>query len=144
MSQQAAYDYARNCYHTELGTNGCNFFYNQSIAYTENHWQKCPFISEICANGSNSAMILDTGLVDAKVVGINSPAHLQFRRTTACAPLRIDGEMLNLTILSEGTNTWMFDIDGLPRRILGFGSKTRKSNIQSVPIPLRIGKYRGI
>ena len=142
-SGQAGYDYARNCYHAELGANGCNFFYNQSIAYTENHWQKCPFTSEICANGSNSAMTLDTGLVDAKVVGINSAAHLQFRRTTTCAPLKIDGEMLNLTLRTEGTNEWLFYIDGLPRSLI-FGSKTRKSNILSVPTPLRIGKYRGI
>lgn len=124
---------------------GANFFYNQSIAYTEEHWQKCPFISEICANGSSSAMTHDTGLVDAKVVGINSAAHLQFRRTTTCAPLRMDGEMLNFTKHTEETNTWKFDIDGISTpEIIDFGAKTMKSNILSVPIPLRIGKYRGI
>ena len=144
-SQGAAYEYARNCYHAELGANGCNFFYNQSIAYTEKHGQKCPFISEICANGSNSAISLDTGLVDAKVVGINSAAHLQFRRTTTCAPLRIDGEILNFTMIDETFNIWDFDIDGKPRpTMISFGSKSRKSNIMSVPIPVRISNYRGI
>ena len=144
-SQQAAYEYGRNCYHAELGANGCNFFYNQSVAYTEKHWQKCPFISEICANGSKSAMTLDTGLVDAKVVGINSAAHLQFRRTTTCAPLRIDGEMLNLTKQEELHNAWKSDIDGIPKPTwISFGQKSRKSNILSVSIPMRIGKYRGI
>ena len=36
----------------------------------------------------HSAITLDTGLVDASVIGINAPKRYQFRRTTTCAPSR--------------------------------------------------------
>ena len=51
-SNMAASEYGRKCYHAELGANGCNFVYNQGIAYTEKHRQQCPFVREIYAKGS--------------------------------------------------------------------------------------------
>ena len=84
-----ASQYARNCYNLS-DSFGCNFFYNQSIAYKTSSRQMCPFKSpDLCLNGLYSAVTFDTGLVDASVIGINSPATHKFRRTTSCSPLNM-------------------------------------------------------
>lgn len=76
--QPDAYAYTQLCYWAKPGTSGCTSFYNQSIAYTEKSKQRCPFDGAICAQVGDTALTFDTGLVDAKFVGINSAAHYQF------------------------------------------------------------------
>ena len=86
--------YSKKCYQTPFGEDGCNSFHHQSVEYTEKSEDKCPFPGETCALEKNPAFSLDTGMVDAKIIGINSRSGYQFRRTTTCAPLRPDGEFL--------------------------------------------------
>ena len=80
---------ARNCYETEeLSPFSCRLFNNQSIAFTTKTHQRCPFPSpRMCLDGLYSAVTFDTGLVDASIVGVNSPESRKFRRTSSCSPL---------------------------------------------------------
>ena len=93
-SGHSAFDpaaYRKQCYRAKPGADGCNSFYNQSLTYTKRSEHKCPFSEETCALCTNPGLILDTGLIDAKFVGINSLKRFQFRRTTTCSPLKADG-----------------------------------------------------
>ena len=92
QKESRASQYARNCYNPPDPSDsfGCNFFYNQSIAYNTSSRQMCPFKSpDLCLNGLYSAITFDTGLVDASLIGINAPATHKFRRTTTCSPLNM-------------------------------------------------------
>ena len=87
-----ASEYARNCYNSPetVSTLSCKIFYNQSIAYSTQVDQRCPFSSsELCLGGLYSAVTFDTGVVDASVIGINAPSTHKFRRTTTCSPLNM-------------------------------------------------------
>lgn len=72
--------YTKLCYHAEEGADGCNIFDNQTIKYTEKANETCPFIGKACVT-------FDTGLIDAKFLGINAAKRYQFRRRMSCAPL---------------------------------------------------------
>jgi hypothetical protein len=90
--EDRAGQYAQNCYDTPNSgyANGCEYFYNQSIAYSVKTQQLCPFRSaELCHHGLYSAATFDTGLVDVSVIGINSPIRYQFRRRSTCSPLNM-------------------------------------------------------
>ena len=92
QKEARASQYARNCYNSPDPTDslGCNFFYNQSIAFTTKSYQKCPFESpELCLDGLYSATTFDTGYVGASVIGINSPLTHSFRRKTSCSLLNM-------------------------------------------------------
>lgn len=97
--------YVTKCYHAKQGADGCNFFYNQTIAYTEKANQTCPFTGQTCARGKNSAVTFDTGLIDAKLLGINAAKHYQFRRKMLCAPLVPDGDFIKLYPPSNSMRT---------------------------------------
>lgn len=84
--------YVDRCYQATLGADGCNDFYNQSISHEESSISTCPFEGNVCALGQNPAFVMDTGLVDSKVLGINAPKRHLFRRVATCAPLIHDGE----------------------------------------------------
>lgn len=83
--------YRKQYYRAKHRADGCNSFYNQSLTYTERSEHRCPFSEETCALCASPALTLDTGLIDAEFVGINSLKRFQFRRTTTCSPLKADG-----------------------------------------------------
>lgn len=85
--QVRAASYSDQCYRKAKGTDGCNFLYSQEVAYSEQANDFCPFKNDYCALHEKPAYTFDTGYVDAKYVGINSPNKLYFRRTAVCAPL---------------------------------------------------------
>ena len=58
----------------------------QKIDYKEYHDMPCPFSYDHCI-GSDSALILDTGVQSSRVLGINTAEQLFFRKQTICAPL---------------------------------------------------------
>lgn len=92
QKEARASQYARTCYNSPdpAGPFSCKVFYNQSIAYTTKIKQPCPFASShLCHDGLYSAISFDTGLIDASVIGINSPTNHKFRRTTSCSPLNM-------------------------------------------------------
>lgn len=43
-----AFAYSQNCYNSANEPAGCNYFYNQSIAYTEGAIDVCPFEGNVC------------------------------------------------------------------------------------------------
>ncbi|MCJ1383780.1 hypothetical protein MMC17_006894 [Xylographa soralifera] len=99
---EMALTYADRCYGANTATDGCNYLYNQSISYTENPNDPCPFAGDVCLEGSRSALTLDTGWLDAKYLGINSEERFQFRRSTTCSPLVADERYVKEVIDSNG------------------------------------------
>ena len=79
--------YRDQCYHGQPRANGCSFFYNQSIAFINVPNAPCPFEGEFCIPGPTNAYTMDTGYVEAKVLGINSAENLYFRRRATCSPI---------------------------------------------------------
>ena len=79
--------YVDQCYHAALGTEGCNFFYNQSIRYREERTSRCPWLGFRCFNGTNTAVAFDTDYIRIKHLGINFPERYIFRRWAVCAPM---------------------------------------------------------
>ncbi|KAL9631289.1 MAG: hypothetical protein Q9164_005974, partial [Protoblastenia rupestris] len=82
-------DYSEKCYHAPLGADGCTLFYNQSISYTEQAGDKCPFSETSrnrCIGGMHGPVTFDTGFIDVKYLGINAASQKQFRRRTTCTP----------------------------------------------------------
>ena len=85
---ESAMAYSRQCYNASSGTEGCNTYFNQSIGYTTESSNHCPWIGEPCALRVNTSYTLDTDFVSTKQIGINAPKQYWFRRRTTCAPLR--------------------------------------------------------
>ena len=79
--------YRDQCYHGGRRANGCDFFYNQSISFTDVSDVPCPFEGSICIPGPTNAYTMDTGYVQAKALGINSAEKLYFRRRATCSPI---------------------------------------------------------
>ena len=80
--------YRDQCYRSgRRRANGCSFFYNQTIAFTDASDEPCPFERDYCRPGPTNAYTLDTGYVEAKVLGINSAENLYFRRRATCSPM---------------------------------------------------------
>ena len=90
-------DWARNCYHADHGTDGCNFFLQRSISYTVEHNAACPFPDYMCHGGASSALAFSTGAVDAREIGINAPKTWEFERNTTCSPLNMNETFIQLS-----------------------------------------------
>ena len=82
-----ALSYSRQCYNASEGSEGCNYYYNQSIGYTSESSDDCPWEGNRCALLKNTSYSLDTGHVHTKYIGINAPERYTFRKRTTCAPL---------------------------------------------------------
>jgi hypothetical protein len=82
-----ALEYRDQCYKKDALTEGCDYFYISTLPFTEIHKDNCPFEGQACL-GDAVAYTLDTGLLDASSLGINTAKKLQFRRRTTCTPLR--------------------------------------------------------
>ena len=105
VTSQLARDYSATCYHASDATaqdNRCNHFYTQSIAYTEQSNTSCPFNRVKCLQGSQSAYTLDTGFVDAKIIGFNAAENYQFRRRMTCVPIDINFHHLTPGVIELG------------------------------------------
>ena len=104
QKEARASQYARTCYNAPHPDDpfSCRIFYNRSIEFDTKTDQPCPFASsELCSGGLYSAVLFDTGLIDASVIGINAPVTHKFRRTTSCSPLNMSEPYI---VSSEGTN----------------------------------------
>ena len=87
-----AFSYVQQCYRKQAGTGDCNYYYNQSISYTEMRIDICPFSAKVCALNEHPAYSFDSGLVDSKYLGINAQKRYLFRRRVTCAPVILDGD----------------------------------------------------
>ena len=90
-------NWAHNCFHTEDGADGCNFFAQQSISYTVEHNASCPFPDYMCYGGSSSALAFSTGAVNAREIGVNAPRTWEFERNTTCSPLNMNETFIRLS-----------------------------------------------
>lgn len=113
MEARAA-DYAHSCYgNPEIGNpTNCEFFYFQNITYPPPAYSyQCPFASkEVCVRFTQS-VTFDTGLVDASLLGVNSPVTHKFRRKTTCSPLSIASPFFT-NITSNGSTTCFYRYGG--------------------------------
>ena len=67
QKEARASQYARTCYNAPYPDDpfSCRIFYNQSIKFSTETDQPCPFASsELCSGGLYSAVSFDTGLID--------------------------------------------------------------------------------
>ena len=87
---QTAIGYAETCYSPEAKVEQCRYVYQPHIMFHEFHNVSCPFLGDVCLLKNNSAFALDTGYLDAEVLGINEPERVQFRLTKVCAPLVVN------------------------------------------------------
>lgn len=97
--------YAANCYGNRAGDDSCSFFYHQSIKYSTQEHDLCPFdskLGKLCLGGPSSVFSLNTPLVDAKVIGINSPLRYTFQRSMTCSPLRMDERFVQPFVNKDG------------------------------------------
>lgn len=107
--------YAKRCYDQPAGGGddsslppmGCGFFCQPAIAFTNSTSYACPFGEpNICAPESPS-ITFDTGLVDARQIGVNDGSPYRFRRTATCAPLNT-GEPFVRSEVEKGTKTFYY------------------------------------
>ena len=84
---RTAIEYRDQCYKKDAPTEGCDHLYISTLPYAEINNDECPFEGQACL-GSAMAYTLDTGLLDANNLGINTAKKLQFRRKTTCTPLK--------------------------------------------------------
>ena len=103
----------------------CGSFAEQDIPMLEpNRNAECPFNNDICVSKTGN-LFLDTGYVDANVIGINvKRGKYRFRRSAICAPLKTDSYVNSTTENSitfyeyyYGNTTFYnftFDSQGLP------------------------------
>ena len=103
-----ALTYADRCYGASPATDGCSYLYNQSISYTETSNDTCPFAGNVCLEGKKSALRLDTGLLEARYLGINSVERFHFRRSSTCAPLVADERRVKKIIDADGQATYNY------------------------------------
>ena len=84
--------YAQRCYHPRRDADGCDFFLQQSIPYTTAE-TPCPFLDPSMCDlpGKKGAIYFSTGAVDSRILGLNAPRTLQFRRNATCSPVVVNG-----------------------------------------------------
>jgi len=106
-----ASQYAHDCYAlpTSHNTPPCQIFYNQSIAFTTETKQRCPFFSqELCLDGLYSAVTFDTGIVDASTIGVNFPVAHKFRRISTCAPVTMSHPFIEGPLNGTSNDTYEY------------------------------------
>ncbi|PYH79582.1 hypothetical protein BO82DRAFT_385077 [Aspergillus uvarum CBS 121591] len=93
-SLQDTYDaatYVRRCYQEDANELDCSTYIRPSLPFTTNPNASCPYDPNLCADGGNAALQMDTGLLDSHGdFGINAPPHnrIKYRRVTTCAPVK--------------------------------------------------------
>ncbi|OQN98702.1 hypothetical protein B0A48_15368 [Cryoendolithus antarcticus] len=107
-----ARQYARDCYgsRTADGPNQCRVFKEPHIGTLEilvN--QPCPFVEgKYCEGSERTARIFTTGLVDAKLLGINADRTPMLNRTTMCVPLNINAGFVQKPSNDSSIGAWEY------------------------------------
>ena len=127
LQEVEASNYAKKCYHSSLGTDGCNAFLTQIIPYTNASHRQCPFEDSLCLDGRYSAYTLDTGAVSSKRLGINVDIGYTFRRTTTCSPIQ------RRVSLSEDQQTYLYE----------YGASTKYGNVTWISSANPIWEFAG-
>ena len=92
---------AEKCFNTDAGTDGCNFFLQQSIPYQVSS-APCPFRdATMCSIPDSSVVRFATGPVDVHVIGINMPLRMQFSRDTTCTPITVNETFAKAKVMNS-------------------------------------------
>ena len=90
---ESAFSYADTCYKSTTSVASCPYTLTRSIPHTVLINNNCPFPAKnMCKLGNSSVITMDSGFVDARILGINSPSNFEFRRRTHCSPV-LDNEL---------------------------------------------------
>ncbi|KAH9204414.1 hypothetical protein DL95DRAFT_496441 [Leptodontidium sp. 2 PMI_412] len=97
--------YVQQCYRQSASQLDCGKHVRSAFSFAMDSDAACPFPPEICYNKTNSAISMDTGLLNSHVdFGINAPPknRILLRRVATCAPLRgILSTRVNESVLGE-------------------------------------------
>ena len=80
----------------------CGNFVENRLPYNTLDNTPCPFRGDVCSQGPKSAFTLDTGHLDASMLGVNSCKRYLFRRNTLCAPLVANATYIRHSEAPEG------------------------------------------
>lgn len=87
--ERLAAEYVEKCYSGAEDDFECSQYPTKHLISHVVADSKCPFHDDVCASGPQSALAMSSGLVDSKVLGINTPpaSGFQFERNMTCAPI---------------------------------------------------------
>src|SRR5947207_12522914 len=81
--------YSRACYgsYQQPLPPQCEVYSSANIGWSSHYNASCPFFADVCLQGANSALRLDTGLIDVAAFGINAPRkdRVGLRKVSTCA-----------------------------------------------------------
>jgi hypothetical protein len=81
--------YSRACYGNNQQTlsSQCNVYSSGTIGWSSDYNAPCPFLADACLQGNNSALKLDTGIIDMAAFGINAASQdrIGMRKVSTCA-----------------------------------------------------------
>ena len=99
---ETALSYADACYGSRQSTVSCPTGLTPRIPYNTSTDSICPFPNKtMCKFGNSAVFTMDSGLVNAKILGINSKRPFEFRRRTSCSPLIDDQKMVQSRNISD-------------------------------------------
>ena len=82
---ERASGYSEKCCHAPNRTEGCNYFFNQSIVHTEKSPNFCPWKPESCTLCDNLIISFGTGNIFSNILGLNAAERHTLRRMATCA-----------------------------------------------------------
>ena len=94
--------YADTHYDSAATSRAESKYVSQKIDYREHHDASCPFDRNYCIS-DRSTFIMDTGLQNSRVLGINTAERYLFRKQAICTPLKT--QHLNRTFLDQPEGT---------------------------------------
>lgn len=99
---ESALSYAALCYQSAGPPTSCGMTLTRNIPYSILDDNLCPFPAHsMCKFGNDSTHTLDTGFIDAGILGINSASNFEFRRRTTCSPVLDDENFVRLRNVSK-------------------------------------------
>ena len=105
QQELAAAAHEANCMQNKVVQSPCDLFYPNAISYHERPGVLCPFVGNMCLGGNSHVMQLETDFLDARVLGINTPSHFDFRRTSIFAPIIVNDSYLEYLDDPQGIGT---------------------------------------
>ena len=100
-NEAAAAAHESKCY-GDWSSPECGNFVENTLPYSTFDNTPCPFRGDVCSLGPESAFTLDTSLLDASMLGVNSGKQYLFRRSTICAPLVTNATYIRHSDVPEG------------------------------------------
>lgn len=130
--------YASNCYKDGDGLLGCTSYVSDSLPWTFNTNETCPFASGMCFGGDTAAYSMDTGPLDSRDdLGINTKESLKFRHKRTCAP--VEGKGFAALEYLEIPDAGNFSVDRMYFGTNGVSNWTNEYFTESVRVQIGYG-----